>query len=105
MTRSAAARLAKLLLVILALWMPFSTFAAAATPTTVSDVETPSGEPASSHDGAETPSEDDETPPPAPIETRRAHPGARGFRRALHALLRDEREKPPHQPPNPAGPR
>lgn len=98
-----AAILAKLLLVILALWMPISTFAAAAAP--ASSVEAPCEEPPSPNEAAESQTEETET----------AHASFCGLRRApemrlnfsLDSLARGagERGEPPHQPPNPSAPR
>lgn len=105
MTGSAAARLAKVLLVILAVWMPVSTFAAAATPGPASEIEAPCGEPLSPHDAAEAQAEENEALHAPSSEARHALPGAPGLGPDGPALRPGERRKPPHQPPKPASPR
>lgn len=100
MTLPPAAILAKVLIVILALWMPISTFAAAAAPAT--NIEAPCEEAPSPNEAAESSTEETETMHAAPFGIRREPARTLDFGLDAPARGAGERGKPPHQPPNPA---
>lgn len=102
MNKHAAASLAKLLLVILALWMPVSTFAAAKTATSAAEAESPCAEPIAPDEAGETLPEESEAMHAPTFHARSAGLDATTFASENRARRLGERGKPPHQPPNPA---
>lgn len=100
MKMPSAAIFAKLLLVILALWMPISTFAAAAAP--ASHSEAPCEEAPSPNEAAETQTEETETAHGPSSGLRRAPVTRLDFDLDSRARGLGERGEPPHLPPKPA---
>lgn len=102
MNKRSTALLAKLLLVILAVGMPLSIFAAAAAPT--SKIDAPCEETPSPIEASESQIEEAETAH-SPFCVLRAPQGEAEFVSAPRAPGHGERDKPPLQPPNSAAPR
>lgn len=98
MNKPPAAMLAKVLLVILALWMPISAFAAAAAP--ASNIEAPCEEAPSPNEAAESQTEETEIMHAAPFGLRRAPARTLDFGLDDSARCAGERGAPPLQPPN-----
>lgn len=102
MIRRSATAIAKLLLVILALWMPISTFAAAKASAPASDIEAPCGETPAPVEADETQSEDHEPMHASSFNARHAPARALSLAPEGRSRRHGRRSQPPHRPPSPA---